>query len=111
MLKIVDLKGNHLASIYRENSGKLSLKIIDKNLEEEITSFFDKLESEPVYLVGGTLEMEDKTKVYRTQRRQVRPEDDDFFMGVTDMITRSRITLGGLRVRGLVVSDQEVDNG
>lgn len=107
MLKIVDLKGNHLASIHQEGGSNLRIEIIDESLRQELDTFFKRILSEKVYLVRGTRETKDRQVIHQTVRKQVQPGDPDFLKGVQDMITRTRLRLGGQRVRALLIGKEQ----
>ena len=110
MLKIVDLKGNHLATIHHEVGEKPRLEIVDESLRQELNALFEMIRNEKVFLITGTRESRDKQVIHRTIRKQVSSSDPDFLKGVRDTITRKKLTIGGRRVRGLLIEEGKPDN-
>lgn len=103
MLKIVDLKGNHLASIHQEADSGLTTTVVDESIGQELEGFLERIRQEGVYLVGGVRQTRGEQVIHRTTRRQLQPGDPDYLKGVRDMMQRSRLSLGGRRVRALLI--------
>ena len=103
MLKIVDLKGQHLANLHQEPGAGLMLEVIDEQLRPELEAFLEAVRTEPVYLVSGTHKIEGQRNTHQTVRKLVRPGEVDFLKGVQDLIARQKVQIGDRRVRGLLV--------
>lgn len=101
-LKIVDLKGNHLATI-SESDQTLILEIIDHSLEKDIQDFFDHIETASIHMKTGKREERDGKVIHTTQRVEVKPGDPMYLKGLQDWILRKKIKVAGTRVRGLAV--------
>lgn len=101
-LKIVDLTGNHLASIL-ESDRTLVLKIIDNTLEKDIQDFFDFIETASIYLKTGKREERDGKVIHTSKQVEVKPGDPMYLKGLQDWIMKKKIKIGEKRVRGLAV--------
>ncbi len=107
MLKIVTLDHKHLANLYQDPGLPPRLEIIEEKLHAELEAFFQRIQADKIYLVGGRTISHGDQVVRQTHRKQVMPGDPDFLSGVQDMLTRQKVTLGGVRVRGLLIGTQE----
>ena len=105
-LKIVDLKGNHLASI-RESGQMLSLEIIDLSLDKDLQEIFEQIKTASIQTISGKREERDGKVIHTTRRQEVEPGDPQYFKGLQDWILRKKIKVGGNRVRGLAVGREE----
>jgi hypothetical protein len=105
MLKIVDLRGNEVATIRRGPDGSLFLEVTDERFRPHLETFMERIQSEPLPLVGGGKEMRGQQVVRTTRRRLLRPDDPDFLDAVQDMVARSRLTLDDVRVRAFAVEE------
>ena len=105
-LKILDLKGNHLASI-RERDQVLSLEIMDHSLDEDFQEFFDQIKAASIHMITGKREERDGKAIHTTKRIEIKPGDPQFLKGLQDWILRKKIKVGGNRVRGLAVGREK----
>jgi hypothetical protein len=105
-LKLVDFQGNHLATIIQDDSGELSLEVVSEGLEEELKSLFISIEKEPQYLTLGKYSTHNKQVIQQTLRKKIEPGDPNFLRGVRDQITRQKVKVGGIRIRGLLIDNE-----
>jgi len=107
MLKISDLKGNHLADLYQEAGGGLRLEVIAEEQRPELEGLLEAIRTGPVSLVGGSTETRGERIVHETRRRTVTPGEPDFLKAVQDWLVRQKVQVGGQRVRGLLIEPRE----
>ena len=107
MLKIVDLEGNHLATIDQEADSELTATVVDESIRQELHGFLERIQQGGVYLVGGVRDVRGEQVIHRTTRKQLQSGNPDYLKGVRDMIQRSRLSLGGRRVRALLIEKQD----
>lgn len=98
-LLITDLAQNKLGEISVSETGEVNLVVLEERYSLALEQFVNKISNEPVYLRGG-----EANKIGAvTMRKQVFPGDEDFLLGVQELL--SKINFSGVRVRGFVADN------
>jgi len=105
-LKIIDLEGNHLASI-RESDQMLSLDIIEHSVDKDLQEIFEQIKTASIQTITGKREERGGKVIHTTRRQEVKPGDPQYLKGLQDWILRKKMKVGGNRVRGLAVGREE----
>lgn len=104
-LKVIDFDRNHLGTIVQESGGQLRLEVVKEEYRKQLEAFLKRITTEPVYLIGGEQIEKDGKRRFIRRRKQVRPEDEDFLLGVQLLLNKTRF--GETRLRGLVLHEGE----
>ena len=105
MLKIVTLKDQKdIATLRKDSEGSLFIEFLsdDSVAKEELENFIRNVEEKGAYLVGGYGEDVEEGISEATTKERIESSDERYLIAIKDMITRSKLTLNGERVRCLL---------